>query len=255
MFGEAERQLFDLFWRDIATGTWSWRRPGWPQRCSPAARRTGAFWRGVLDRDLRLLHPLMPLVTEAIWQRLPKQPGESDLLITAGWPTDVDTAALVNVGQAAGAERLIALVHEIRTARAEAGTIGRLADGDALVARRRRPGGYDELAAGIGRLARIRPSVAASPAELEQASAGGALSALAGPLEARLARSGADIERENARLARDLEQAQALLEQTEARLADERFASRAPVSVVDATRARAAELREQVARLSARLNG
>ncbi len=81
------------------------------------------------------------------------------------------------------------------------------------------------------------------------------LSALAGSLEARLARSGADIERENARLARDLEQAQALLEQTEARLADERFTSRAPVSVVDATRTRAAELREQVARLSARLNG
>jgi valyl-tRNA synthetase len=78
---------------------------------------------------------------------------------------------------------------------------------------------------------------------------------MAGSLEARLARSGADIERERARLTRDLEQAMAQLEQTEKRLADDAFTSRAPAPVVDAARARATELHEQVDRLSARLNG
>jgi valyl-tRNA synthetase len=255
-FAEATRLLYDAIWSDYC----DWYLELAKVRLGEGdARRAEATWRvlaWVLDRYLRLLHPVMPHLTEAVWQRLPKQPGESELLITAGWPSNVDTAALVDAGQAAGAERLIALVHEIRTARAEAGTDPAawltatlwLPDAGARSA-------YDELAAGIGRLARIRPSLAASAAELEQASVGGALSALAGSLEARLARSGADIERENARLARDLDQAKALLEQTEARLADERFTSRAPVSVVDATRARAAELRDQVARLSARLNG
>jgi valyl-tRNA synthetase len=176
-------------------------------------------------------------------------------LITAGWPEPFDTAGAVDPLQAGGAEQLIALVSAMRTARAEAGTDPAvwlsatlwLPDAAARAA-------YDELAAGIGRLARIRPLLAGSNAELA-AAGDGALAAMAGSLEARLARSGADLERERARLSRDLEQARSQLEQTEARLADERFTSRAPAAVVEASRSRAAELREQVDRLSARLNG
>jgi valyl-tRNA synthetase len=255
-FAEATRLLYDAIWSDYC----DWYLELAKVRLAAGdASRADATWRvlaWVLDRYLRLLHPVMPHITEEIWQRLPKQPAESDLLITAGWPTVLGTANLVDDAQASAAEQLIALVHEMRTARAEAGTDPAawltatlwLPDGGARMA-------YDELSAGIGRLARVRPSVAGSAAEIEQASADGALSAMAGALEARLARSGADIERERARLARDLDQAQAQLEQTEKRLADATFTSRAPVAVVDATRARAAELREQVDRLSARLNG
>lgn len=36
----------------------------------------------VLDKSLRLLHPFMPFVTEAIWQEL----GKGELLITSAWP-------------------------------------------------------------------------------------------------------------------------------------------------------------------------
>jgi len=56
-------------------------------------------------------------------------------------------------------------------------------------------------------------------------------------------------------LAKDLAQLRGVLAATEARLADERFTSRAPSSVVQATRDRAAELRDQVDRLAARLDG
>jgi len=35
---------------------------------------------------LKLLHPFMPFVTEAIWQELPKDKGESELLIVESWP-------------------------------------------------------------------------------------------------------------------------------------------------------------------------
>lgn len=38
----------------------------------------------ILDTSLRLLHPFMPFVTEAIWQQLPKR--ETDLLMVAPWP-------------------------------------------------------------------------------------------------------------------------------------------------------------------------
>ena len=39
----------------------------------------------ILIVSLKLLHPFMPFVTEAIWQRLPQK--ESDMLMIAKWPT------------------------------------------------------------------------------------------------------------------------------------------------------------------------
>lgn len=40
----------------------------------------------VLAESLKLLHPFMPFVTEAIWRELPKK--DSDLLMVAKWPTE-----------------------------------------------------------------------------------------------------------------------------------------------------------------------
>lgn len=39
-----------------------------------------------LATSLKLLHPFMPFVTEAIWQRLPKEMRDADLLMVAPWP-------------------------------------------------------------------------------------------------------------------------------------------------------------------------
>ncbi len=39
----------------------------------------------ILTISLKLLHPFMPFVTEAIWQQLPKK--ENDILMVAPWPT------------------------------------------------------------------------------------------------------------------------------------------------------------------------
>ncbi len=40
----------------------------------------------ILINILKLLHPFMPFVTEAIWQELPKNYKDSDLLLVAKWP-------------------------------------------------------------------------------------------------------------------------------------------------------------------------
>ena len=40
----------------------------------------------ILTTTLKLLHPFMPFVTEAIWQELPKNYKDSDLLLVAKWP-------------------------------------------------------------------------------------------------------------------------------------------------------------------------
>ena len=69
----------------------------------------------VLDQILVMLHPFMPFVTEELWASLGKRQGE---LIIARWPApaaDVDPAAKAEV------EWLIALVGNLRGAKAELG--------------------------------------------------------------------------------------------------------------------------------------
>jgi valyl-tRNA synthetase len=68
----------------------------------------------VLETSLRLLHPLMPHITEEIWQQLPHE-GESIML--ASWPQSDpardDSAARIRM------ETLIALITKVRNIRSE----------------------------------------------------------------------------------------------------------------------------------------
>jgi valyl-tRNA synthetase len=255
--GEATRLLHEALWNEYCDWYLELAKVALAGgETTPAARRT-ATWRvlaWVLDRYLRLLHPVMPFVSEAIWQRLPHLPDDPELLIVARWPGGALEAALVDTAQADGVRELIELLGRMRAARAEAG----IDAGDRLDAWLWLPPGraraaYQELADAVGRLGRVRPALVESLAELDSLAGEGALTAITGSSEARLARSGADLTRERARLDRDLERARAALAQTEERLADARFVERAPAEVVQQVRQRATELRELVARLSARV--
>jgi valyl-tRNA synthetase len=45
-----------------------------------------SIFRYVFVQGLRLLHPFVPFVTEAIWQNLPKDKGEPEILLNSVWP-------------------------------------------------------------------------------------------------------------------------------------------------------------------------
>jgi len=70
----------------------------------------------VLDRCLRLLHPYMPYVTEAIWQRAPHA---GDSLMVSEWPQPEGTSLAVDEAALAQFRCLQALVGRVRNARAE----------------------------------------------------------------------------------------------------------------------------------------
>jgi len=210
-----------------------------------------------LDRYLRLLHPVMPFLTEAIWQRLPHAADDPELLIVAAWPEPARERALVDAEQAAATAALLGLVRAVRNARVEAG----LPPAERLAAELRLPNpairaAYAALALPFARLTRLDPvTVAADEAVPSAAAIADRLHVLAGGLEAVLQRGQGDLDRERARLERELAETRQRLAATEARLADAAFTSRAPAAVVAAARARAAELREQANRLEARLSG
>jgi valyl-tRNA synthetase len=71
----------------------------------------------VLETALRLLHPFMPYVTEAIWQVLPGEVKDGEALIVAHWPR-VDEARVDDEAEE-NMDLLMELVRGIRNRRAE----------------------------------------------------------------------------------------------------------------------------------------
>jgi valyl-tRNA synthetase len=223
---------------------------------TPSAERV-ATWQvlvWVLDRYLRLLHPIMPFISEAVWQQLPHRLGDPDLLIVADWPTGDEERALIP--DAAAVEEpvreLLELVRGIRNARAGQGIDpGAWLEGEIRLADPATGVVFERLAAPLAQLSRARlvqaPSDGPSPAGQAE------IAVVVGRHEVRLRRATADMDRERARLGRELDEARRLLAAADARLANPEFASRAPARVVEEARARATVLRERVAVLADRL--
>jgi valyl-tRNA synthetase len=255
-FGDASQILYEAIWSEYCDWGVELAKIRLAEDSLSPAEREATWWTlvGVLDTYLRLLHPIMPFITEAIWERLPHQAGDPELLIVADWPA-VSAQAQDRAAEAEVAA-LIDLVRAVRNARAEA-RIGPAAwlpvdvfVPDALGAT------FVALKPAIERLARAKPlERSASIASIRQKVEGG-LSVIAGDIEAVVrpaAKDEAQEERDRARLERELDEAQGLLAAARARLANEAFTSKAPPAVVEGARARAAELEELVARLAERL--
>ena len=253
--GDATRVLHEAIWSTYCDQYLELAKARLADPASTPAERD-ATWRVLvwaLDRYLRLLHPVMPFVTEAIWQRLPHQATDPELLIVAAWPDATAERALADPTRAAATGALLELVRAVRNARAEAG----IAPAERLAAELSLPdpavrAAYAGLAVPFGRLTRLGP-VDVADGGLAPSDGTAVIHVLAGTLEAALRRSGADVDRDRARVQRELDDTRARLAAAEARLADGAFVSRAPASVVEGARARAAELREQVDRLEGRL--
>ncbi len=201
------------------------------------ARVSGRVLGEVLDVMLRLLHPVIPFVTDALWTTLTG--GES--LVIGDWPADSgfrDEAA----------EREIELVQrvitEVRRFRKDQG----LKDGQKVPARLELTGtALASHEAAIRQLLRLQPEGEgfAATATLPVAGATVALD-LSGTI---------DVAAERKRLAKDLAAAEKERQQAEAKLGNEAFLAKAPDNVVDKIRGRLAKAEEDIKRIQAQLDG
>jgi valyl-tRNA synthetase len=253
-FGEVTRALYDGIWTEFCDWGLELAKVRLADASLDDASREATWWTLVeaLDTYLRLLHPVMPFVTEQLWGALPHAIDDPDLLIVARWPAvgSRDPKAEAEVGA------LVNLVRAIRNARAEAQVEAatwlpvRLAVPPSL------GDPFTALRPAVERLARARPlEVVADRATLAADGAGGALAVVAGDLEALviLADASASAEAERSRLEKELAEAEGYLTAARARLENEAFTSKAPPAVVEGARVREAELADQVERLQARL--
>jgi valyl-tRNA synthetase len=255
-FAEVTRALYDGIWSEYCDWGLELAKVRLADTSLSDAGREATWWTLVeaLDTYLRLLHPVMPFVTELLWGALPRAADDPDLLIVARWPAvgQRDEAAEAEVGA------LVELVRSIRNARAEA----RVEPARWLPVRLAVPAGlataFDGLRPAVERLARARPlEVVEDRASLSADGAGTSLAVVAGDLEALVivdaAAGTAAPDADRARLEKELAEAEGLLAAARARLANEEFTSKAPPAIVEGARAREAELADQVARLKARL--
>ena len=198
----------------------------------------------VLDRSLRLLHPVMPHLTEELWQRLPGHEAlHPETIALAPYPGPEpawrDDAAEAAMGA------WIEAVTRVRTLRAELGVpagervrVWLDADDPDLAAF------LAEQAPLAGLLARAEVTAGAGASE-ERAPDQAAHDLVAGvrlaviPPEREL---GAE---ERGRLERELEKLEAEIAAAEKRLANEQFLAKAPAEVVAGSRARLADLTER----------
>jgi len=255
-FGEVTRLLYEAIWSEYCDWGLELAKVRLADDELPAAEREATWWALVeaLDTYLRLLHPVMPFITERLWQALPHLEADPELLIVARWPSvgEHDAAAEAQVGA------LVELVRAVRNARADA----KLEPAawlplDVYVEPELGPA-LEALRPAIERLARARPLRRLLTREALHAipGAAGGLAVIAGPVEAVVGAATADpaaAEADRARIERELADAERLLGAARGRLANEAFTSKAPPAVVDGARAREAELADQVERLRVRL--
>jgi valyl-tRNA synthetase len=255
-FGQLTATLYDAIWGEYCDWALELAKVRLSDESVPAADREATWWTLVeaLDTYLRLLHPVMPFLTETIWGQLPKGAGDPELLIVADWPA----AGRVDAADDAETGGLLALVRAIRNARAEARVEPRAwLPVDVAVPSIMEPT-FDALRPALERLARARPLVRATDPGALHADPRGGLAVVAGDLEAvirPLAVEAGAAARDHQRLEKELADTEAQLAATQARLADDRFTSKAPPPVVEGARARATELAERAQKLRARLTG
>jgi valyl-tRNA synthetase len=255
--GELTRLLYEAVWNELCDWGVELAKVRLGDASLRPAEREATWWTLVeaLDGYLRLLHPVMPFVTEALWATLPHAPDDPELLIVARWPA----ASARDEALEADFEGLMELVRGIRNARADARVDpGAWLPVTVAVSPRVAPT-VDALSPAIARLARARPLTRVDAAAAFASAAGdGRLSVVTGLAEAsielpRSAGASANPAGDRARLERELADAERLLAAATARLANPSFLEKAPAAVVEGARASEAELAATVARLRSRL--
>jgi valyl-tRNA synthetase len=215
-----------------------------------AARVSGRVLGEVLDVTLRLLHPVVPFVTETLWTALTG--GES--VVIADWPRAAVVPGAGEEGAQAGgfrdaaAEAEIAevqrVVTEVRRFRSDQG----LQPGQRVPARLTLDGtGLAPHEDAIRQLLRLQPAGEGFHATATLPVAGASVELdLSGTI---------DVAAERKRLAKDLAAAEKEKADTTKKLGNEAFLAKAPEPVVAKIRTRLAAAEADIARITAQLAG
>ena len=233
--GMAVSKLYDFIWDDFC----DWyielakiRMNGSDAESADSARRV-LVW--VMSNTLKLLHPFMPYITEEIWQTLPH---EGEALIVAKWPEYDENLAFP--AEAADMEKVMAVIRAIRVRRNEMNVPP--SKKAHIYIETAQPAPYAEGSEFIARLAYGSAVEIGASFAVE-----GAVTAVMDDAKALLPMDDlVDKAAEIARLTKELQNAQKQLDNVNAKLANEKFTSKAPQNVIDGVKANGEKLTAKI---------
>ncbi len=246
-FNEAAQALYRFTWNTFCDWYIEFTKPIFDGGTEVEKAETRATMAWTLDALLHLLHPIMPFVTEELWEALaPGDAPRGHLLIDGHWPEL--SPSLVREDAKAEMDWVVRAVATIRAVRAEinvppgarlalivrgasADTGKRLERHEALMRRLARLDGITNLGS------------APLPKGAVQSVVDEAVFAL--PIGEVI-----DIDQEKSRLERELQKLAGEIGKIDAKLGNENFVARAPEEVVEEQRERLADLQQSRDRLS-----
>ncbi|MFD7007761.1 valine--tRNA ligase [Rhodococcus jostii] len=239
-FSKACEALFHFAWDEVCDWYLELAKVQFAENDTVAAN-TRAVLGNVLDALLRLLHPVIPFVTETLWKALT----ERESVVVAQWPQSSEAAADAVAAQRV--EDMQRLVTEVRRFRSDQGLkpsqrvparISGIAEAD-----------LDTQLAAVTSLARLT-----DPEDGFAVSASVEVRLSKATVTVDLDTSGnVDLGAEKARLEKDLAVAQKELAGTTAKLSNEAFLAKAPDAVKEKIRTRQQIATEEIERITKRL--
>ncbi|MEK9807269.1 MAG: valine--tRNA ligase [Halieaceae bacterium] len=251
-FDLASQALYDFVWNEYCDWYLELSKPVlWDEDASPSQLQgTRETLLLMLEQILRLLHPLMPFITEEIWQSVAARMGLSrETIMLEAWPKS-ETALEDNAAES-GVEWLKDMVTALRTIRAEA-NIGPSKPLAVLVdnanaedkSRLAENGLYLRKLAKLVSIEVARPDKSIPPS----------LSTLCRQMELHVPMDGViDMEAERTRLNKDLAKLEAEVGRLQVKLANPNFADRAPADVVSAERNKQIAAEDALSKVEAQL--
>ena len=187
----------------------------------------------VLDNLFRLLHPVMPFITETLWVTLTS--GET--LVTAQWPAA--NSALIDKGAESLVGEMQKIITEVRRFRNDQGVKPSQKIPGRIIA----PAAVIEYASAMAFLLKLELTEFTPSASVE-----------IGSMKVELDLSGTvDVVAERARLEKDLATAQKDLKTAEVKLGNEGFMAKAPANVVVEIKERLSATTADIERITAQL--
>jgi valyl-tRNA synthetase len=240
-YHEAAQLLWQFFWHEFCDWYLEIKKLRFTDNSGQDAN-----WRNVLtvfEASLRLLHPVMPFLTEEIWQRLAKGTPGRPISIALGQYPQYDIHVTDHP-----AEREMQILQEIVTAarnlRADMGANPKEQLEGVLYSQSGAADVAGKQADAIQKLANIKLEIRseAAPAGVQ----GVKRSTTEFDLVLRI--SQAQVAVQHKRLEKEIEQLEKVIANSERQLANERFLARAPEQVVNSIRQKLSEYRGQLAK-------
>ena len=247
-FDDAAGALYRFVWNVFCDWYLELAKPIFQGSDEAAKAETRAMTAWTLDQTLKLLHPVMPFITEELWAELGKEgPAREGLLIGAEWPVlpdgFIDASAEAEIGW------LVDLVGEIRGLRAEMNVPPAAKPPLAFVApdavTAERIARHRDLILTLGRVSEVGSADAAPTGAVTFVSGGSTVAlSLAGII---------DLTAERARLEKEIAVFDSDIGHFNKKLGNPNFVSRAAPEVVDEQRAKLAEAEAGKVKLQAAL--